>query len=112
MSKIPASACVAALIALGLSPADAQPPATTDPIEPTLGYRSAFEGYRPFKQEEVQPWAQSNETVRQAGGWRAYAREASDARPPAQSRQSAPAERPAAGGTTPPTSPHTGHHTP
>jgi hypothetical protein len=41
-------------------------------------YRSAFEGYRPFSEEKVAPWAASNEAVRNAGGWRAYAREAQE----------------------------------
>jgi hypothetical protein len=39
------------------------------------GYESAFEGYRPFSAEEVGDWRQANETVREIGGWRAYARE-------------------------------------
>ena len=39
------------------------------------GYRSAFEGYRSFSAEEVGDWRQANETVREIGGWRAYARE-------------------------------------
>jgi hypothetical protein len=41
-------------------------------------YRSALEGYRPFSEEKVAPWAASNEAVRNAGGWRAYAREAQE----------------------------------
>ncbi len=52
--------------------------AQTAPGQPTAeasAYRSAFEGYRPFKAGEVQDWRKSNDTVREIGGWRAYARE-------------------------------------
>ncbi len=38
-------------------------------------YSSAFEGYRPFSADEVGDWRKANETVREIGGWRAYARE-------------------------------------
>lgn len=74
MPKNPRTALLAALCVLGLPPAFAQraPPA---PAPALTGYRSAFEGYRPFAQEEVQPWKQTNDTVREVGGWRAYARE-------------------------------------
>jgi len=41
-----------------------------------LSYRSAFEGYRPFTDDKPIPWKQANETVRQRGGWKAYAEEA------------------------------------
>ena len=39
-------------------------------------YRSVFGDYRPFTDEPVQSWRRSNDAVRDAGGWRAYAREA------------------------------------
>ncbi len=38
-------------------------------------YRPAFEGYRPFKDEPVASWRESNELVGRIGGWKAYARE-------------------------------------
>ena len=56
-------AMVLALLAGAMAPAQAQPV-------------SAFETYRPFADQEVAPWRQSNDTVREIGGWRAYAREA------------------------------------
>ena len=64
---------------LGLSalaaslPLAAQTAAPAPSAEPA--YRSAFEGYRPFESGEAQNWRKSNDTVREIGGWRAYARE-------------------------------------
>lgn len=50
----------------------AQPAAPGSPSgpapSPASGYRSAFEGYRPFVDEEAIPWQQANDTVRQVGG--------------------------------------------
>ncbi|MGR4867841.1 hypothetical protein ACIPRI_03110 [Variovorax sp. LARHSF232] len=51
------------------------PPGPAEP--PALPYRSAFEGYRPFQQDDkAVDWKQANDTVNQRGGWRAYAKEA------------------------------------
>lgn len=41
----------------------------------TLGYQSAFEGYRPFVDEQAVAWKAANETVHRRGGWQAPARE-------------------------------------
>jgi hypothetical protein len=38
----------------------------------------AFKSYRPFTVEPITPWPTANKTVEQIGGWRAYAREASE----------------------------------
>lgn len=46
-----------------------------------MAFRSALQDYQAWTDEKQVPWQQANETVRQIGGWRAYAREA--ARPPA-----------------------------
>lgn len=68
-----------ALCAVALSAslsAQAQSAAATPAAQPTAAaYDSAFEGYRPFASEEVGNWRQANDTVRDIGGWRAYARE-------------------------------------
>ena len=45
--------------------ADPRDPATKVP--PTE-YRSAFEGYRPYAEQELRDWRGANEEVRQAGG--------------------------------------------
>lgn len=92
-------------------PALAQPAgaASAEPMgqERPLPYRSALDGYRPFADQTVGPWTESNATVGQIGGWRAYAREA-------QGGQAAPVNGPA--GASPPAAagpaaadPHAGH---
>lgn len=71
------------LAALGAmaSAATADPPA----------WPSAFDGYRPFSDPDPVPWPEANETVRQVGGWRAYAREAAQPASAAASTPRAPA---------------------
>ena len=77
-------------------------------------YRSAFEGYRPFEAGEVQDWRKSNDTVREIGGWRAYAREIQGARQkegasPKPGAASPPGATPPQGGAAP-AGAHEGHH--
>ena len=78
-----------ALAFIGIAAARAQPASA-----PELAYRSALEGYKPFAEQPVAPWRESNDSVRAAGGWRAYAREAQGAAAPASAASS----------------PHVGHH--
>lgn len=40
-----------------------------------LEYQSAFEGYRPYNDPEIQNWPKVNQLVEEIGGWRVYARE-------------------------------------
>lgn len=77
--------------------------ARPDPLDPKakvlpLTYRSAFEGYRPNVEAEVGAWKDANDTVHRAGGWRAYARGASQpdapVAPPAAASASMPAPKP------------------
>lgn len=42
-----------------------------------LKFQSVMKDYRPYSDQPVGSWAEANRTVEQAGGWRAYAREAS-----------------------------------
>ena len=35
---------------------------------PAVTYRSAFEGYRPYAEQELVPWRKANEEVGAAGG--------------------------------------------
>ncbi len=81
--------CAAALVAAPPWAQTARPPQNAAP--PAPAYRSAFEGYRPFEAAEVQDWRRSNDTVRDIGGWRAYAREIEGGAPPAKVTASAPA---------------------
>ncbi len=54
---------------------------TTTAPTPSIKYCSAFEQYRTFKDEDVADWKKTNAAVMQAGGWRAYAREARQPEP-------------------------------
>jgi hypothetical protein len=113
MPKFPRkTVLLAALCASALSQASGQsaPPASAASA-PTLGHRSAFEGYRPFAAEETQPWRQSNDTARDIGGWRAYAREM---RAPAAARAAGASAPQGAAPATPEAArpaadPHAGH---
>ena len=57
-------------------------PATPDstsaaPSSVTLGYRSAFTDYSAYSEPPIVSWREANDKVEQIGGWRAYAKEAS-----------------------------------
>lgn len=43
------------------------------PIE--LVYQSSFQNYQRYSASPIQSWKLSNETVKEIGGWRAYAKE-------------------------------------
>lgn len=84
-------------------------------------YRSVFEGYQRYSDQEIAPWRESNDTVGRIGGWRAYANEARGAtgtpsnNPHAGHGSSSPAPKAPAsapGGATAPSTakdPHAGH---
>ena len=57
-----------------IAPASAASPASADSVS-GAGYRSAFEGYRSFKDQPVQSWREANDLVGHIGGWQASARE-------------------------------------
>ena len=59
-----------ALLPLAISPVYGQP---ASPLE----FRSAFEGYKPYTEEKTIDWKRANDNVGKIGGWREYAREAS-----------------------------------
>lgn len=64
--------------------ASAQSAARTNPADPRANvaaviYRSAFEGYRPFAEEDLRDWRKSNDDVGVAGGHASH--------PPGQGRQ-------------------------
>ena len=61
------------LLGVYLTPASAlyaATPSATDAAaaSPTVSYRSAFEGYRPFKEEAVTDWRALNDEVGRVGG--------------------------------------------
>jgi len=42
-------------------------------------YQSVFDGYQAMSEPKLTPWRAANDTVREVGGWRAYAKEAAAA---------------------------------
>ena len=81
-------------------------PADTKAQVPAALYVSPLRAYRGFAEPQVAPWRETNELVRQRGGWRSYAREAREPDAPPLpvpgASQPAPAAEPASGG-------HAGH---
>ena len=81
-------------------PADAKAPV------PAALYVSPLRAYQGFAEPQVAPWRETNDLVRQRGGWRAYAREAREPDAPKSvapaASQPAPAAKPASSG-------HVGH---
>lgn len=81
-------------------PADPKAPA------PAVLYVSPLRAYQGFAEPQVAPWRETNDLVRQRGGWRAYAREAREPDAPKSvapaASQPAPAAKPASSG-------HVGH---
>jgi hypothetical protein len=59
---VPAVLAGTAVAQSGPNPLD--PKAQTPPVE----FRSAFEGYRPFLEQELRDWRKANEEVGAAGG--------------------------------------------
>jgi len=72
---------LAVATALHAQPVSAVAPG--DPLDerapvPTAAHASALSDYRKLTEEPVISWREANETVNRIGGWRAYAREASE----------------------------------
>ncbi len=70
-------------VAAAVAPYGAAQPAPPDPAAasapvPPVQYRSLLAGYRSFADVTPTPWRQANDTAAAIGGWRAYAREASE----------------------------------
>lgn len=94
--RAPLAALALLATSLGTLQASAQVPATAPAQQPghaaladaaPPGYRSALEGYQAYTDEKMLDWAQANNTVARIGGWRAYAKEASQSQAPAGSPQ-------------------------
>jgi hypothetical protein len=86
-----------AAFAMAVSATQAQDPpravSPSDPLEtsatvPPLVYRSTLTTYRRLGDDKPVPWRQANDNVARIGGWRAYAREASE---PASTERGGPA---------------------
>lgn len=67
------AALCCACAALWLQPALAQQHTRANPADPraetpATGHQSAFDGYRPFRDEKLAPWLDVNEEVGRVGG--------------------------------------------
>ena len=85
----------AALVALATATAAGQETPRPDPADPRVKvpgveYRSAFAGFRPFAEEKVAPWRESNEAAKDA---RSHGGDA-----PPSAEKSRPAPKPPPGG--------------
>lgn len=93
-----APACLLQTLWFAAVPALAQGPQPAGPAAsaPALAYRSAFAGYKPYEAGgEVTPsaWRSANDEVGRIGGWRTYAKEASQPEAAEPARAGAPAAR-------------------
>ena len=72
----PLASAQAAAAASPSNPATlASPAATAQTMLPA--YRSALEGYQRYTDEKMVDWKEANDATARIGGWRAYAKEAS-----------------------------------
>jgi hypothetical protein len=77
------------------------------PTAGPLGYRSAFDCYRPFVDQAREPWREANDLVGRIGGWQAYTREGQGGAPatPPQASSAPATPASAAGGHSGPKHP-------
>ncbi|WP_310627491.1 hypothetical protein [Limnohabitans sp.] len=77
--KLPLLATAIWLACLHLSSAWAQPEINPEVSTPEksveLIYQSSFQNYQRYSASTLQSWMQTNDTVKDIGGWRAYAKE-------------------------------------
>ena len=103
---------IAAVFAIALvqSPAsNAEPePIVAKAAVPVLNYQSPFRDYRLFGDAKPIAWKDANDEVARIGGWRAYAKEATEtpSAPPTAPVDKAPAT---ASKPSVPDKPHSGH---
>lgn len=102
-----AMACAVAA-AQGAAPTPKKPdPLNASEAVPAVVFRSSLANHRRFQDQPVGSWQQANETVNRIGGWRAYAREASQPEAPTPAPAAAPA--PASPSTKPAAPAAAGH---
>ena len=77
-SKLPAALV---LLAASLGTAQVRAQISADSPAPPA-YRSAFEGYQPYTDEKIVNWKEANDNAGRIGGWREYAKEASESQKP------------------------------
>ena len=69
------------LLAASLGTAQVSAQNSADPPAPPP-YRSALEGYQPYTDEKIVNWKEANDNAGRIGGWREYAKEASESKTP------------------------------
>lgn len=74
LATLPALAAFAAGAQIGPAPNSS----TANESAAPPSFKSAMEGYKAFADEKPVPWRQANDTARERGGWRAYAKESAD----------------------------------
>ena len=85
----------AALLLLAASLGTAQVSAQTSADSPAPpAYRSALEGYQPYTDEKIVNWKEANDNTGRIGGWREYAKEASESQKPEVAARPDPAATP------------------
>jgi hypothetical protein len=100
---------IAMTSAVGAQPAS---PKKADPLDPAASvplaaYRSTLSNYQRHSEQPLGSWKEANETVNRIGGWRVYAREATQ-----PDASAAPASAPAAMPAKPASAAgHPGHKT-
>ena len=67
--------------AAAASPANSASPAASEQTA-LPAYRSALEGYQRYTEEKTVNWKDANDATARIGGWRAYAKEASQPQAP------------------------------
>lgn len=68
-------------IAAAQAAAPAVPKAAMTEAEPAA-FNSALDGYQPYTDEKTVNWKEANDNAGRIGGWREYAKEASQAQTP------------------------------
>lgn len=63
--------------AMAIAPEGSVPRSAALQTSVALSFKSAMTDYRSYSEQAVGSWADANRTVAQIGGWRAYAKEAS-----------------------------------
>ena len=70
--------------AVAIAPEGPVPRSAAPQTSVPLNFKSAMTDYRPYSEQAVGSWADANRTVAKIGGWRAYAKEASQPEPAAE----------------------------
>ena len=73
LANVALLACLYASSAWAQSETKSEVSATGKSVE--LVYESSFQNYQRYSSTPIQSWKQANDTVKDIGGWRAYARE-------------------------------------